>query len=79
MFHTNDVILAFECQALVNAVVSRICNNMSLTIKGQNIGASTKIFCKPMSYFDILDKNKLKYMYFGSFKNHAVTSNAINC
>ena len=44
----------------------------ALTIKGQNIG-------KLMSYFDMLDINKWKYMSFRSFKNYAFTSNAINC
>ena len=47
----------------------------ALTVKGQNIGASTKIFCKQMFDFN---SNKSKYRPFGSFKNHAYTSNAID-
>ena len=43
----------------------------ALAIKGQNIGAWTKIFCKQMFDFDILDSNKLINRFLGSFKNHA--------
>ena len=48
------------------------------TINGQNIDASTKIFWKQMFDFDALDSIKWKYRSFGSFKNHAYTSNAID-
>ena len=47
----------------------------ALTVKGQNIGASTKIFCKQMFDFDSI---KWKFRSFGSFKNPAYTSNAID-
>ena len=50
----------------------------SHTVKGQNIGASTKKFYKQIFDFDILDSMKLKYMSFGSFKSHAFCSIAKN-
>ena len=40
---------------------------IALTIKGQNIGASTKFFCKQMFHFDTLDSTESKYKFFGSF------------
>ena len=40
----------------------------ALTIKSQNIGASTKIFYKQMFHFDTLDTTESKYRSFVSFK-----------
>ena len=48
--------------------LKEICMPITLTIKTQNIGASTKMFCKQMFNFDTLDSNKWKYRSLGSFK-----------
>ena len=40
----------------------------SLTIKGQNIGASTKKCCKQMFNFDILDSDKENIGLLGHLK-----------
>ena len=50
----------------------------ALTIKGQNIGASTKNVCKQISYFDTLDNAEWKCRSFESFKNHAFASDTID-
>ena len=43
---------------LIGASSSASEPEIALTIKSQNIGASTKIVCKQMFHFDILDCNK---------------------
>ena len=50
----------------------------SLTMKGQNIGSSTRTIYKNIFDSDILDIKKQKYMSSGSFKSHTYCSIAKN-
>ena len=50
----------------------------ALAIKIQNIGASTKKFCKQMFNFDTLVSNEWKYRSLGSFETHAYASNTLD-
>ena len=51
---------------------------VAVTMKGHNIGSSTKKNYKQMFNSDILDSNKWKYMSLGSFKSHIYCSIAKN-
>ena len=50
----------------------------ALTMKGQNIGSSTKKIYKQIFDSDILDIKKQKYMSLGSFKSPTYCSIAKN-
>ena len=61
---------------LTNSCFEHNCS--ALTMKGQNIGSSTKKIYKQTFDSDILDSNNWKYMYLGSFKSHTYCSIAKN-
>ena len=78
------LILQKFTETVQKRISKKVCGSVTiertgaLTMKGQNIGSSTKKIYKQIFDSDILDIKKQKYMSLGSFKSHAYCSIAKN-
>ena len=70
--------MAFFVAVLLYCLGNFVALSGALTMKGQNIGSSTKKIHKQIFDSNILDNKKQKYMSLGSFKSHTYCSIAKN-